>query len=49
MSNINVTAQGRALPFTGLSVLPLVLLGSIVSLVGGVIAIVRPQRTSRTQ
>jgi hypothetical protein len=49
MSNINVAAQGRALPFTGLSVLPLLVLGAIVSIAGGVMAMLRPRRTPRTQ
>lgn len=47
MSTINVSAQGRALPFTGLSVLPLLLLGAIVSIVGAVMAVMRPQRAPR--
>jgi hypothetical protein len=46
MSNINATGQGRALPFTGLSALPLLLVGAVVSIVGGVMSVLRPKRAS---
>jgi hypothetical protein len=46
VSNINVSAQGRALPFTGLSTLPLLLLGAIVSIVGALMSVVRPKQAS---
>ncbi len=38
MSNINVAGQGRALPFTGLATLPLLVLGAILSLIGALLA-----------
>ena len=43
MSNLNVAGQGRALPFTGLAALPLMLVGALLSLVGAALALVRPK------
>ena len=44
MSTINVSGQGRALPFTGLAGLPLLLIGGFLSIVGGLAALVGPKR-----
>ena len=44
MSNINVSGQGRALPFTGFAALPMLLIGAFLSIVGGVTALVGPKR-----
>jgi hypothetical protein len=42
MSNINV-AGARALPFTGLATLPILLIGAVISLIGFVLTILRPK------
>jgi len=47
MSNIQVPG-GRGLPFTGFATLPLVLVGLVLSLLGGLMALVRP-RSKATQ
>jgi hypothetical protein len=44
MSNINVAGQGRALPFTGLASLPLLVLGAILSLVGALLTRMQPKK-----
>jgi hypothetical protein len=41
MSNINVAGQGRALPFTGLASLPLLVLGALLSVMGAMLTRVR--------
>jgi hypothetical protein len=46
-SNLNVLGQGRMLPFTGFAALPLVLVGAILSIAGGVMALARPKRQSQ--
>jgi hypothetical protein len=46
MSNINVAGQGRALPFTGLASLPLLLLGAILSLVGALLTRMQPKKNN---
>ena len=49
MSSIQVSGQGRALPFTGFAALPFLLIGAAMSLVGGVMALVRPKRGAARQ
>jgi predicted phage tail protein len=44
MSTINVSGQGRALPFTGFAALPMFLIGAFLSIVGGVMALLGPKR-----
>ena len=44
LSTVNVSGQGRALPFTGLAALPLLLIGGFLSIVGGLAALVGPKR-----
>jgi len=44
VSGMNVSGQGRTLPFTGLAALPLLLIGAFLSIVGGLTALVRPKR-----
>lgn len=46
MSNINLAGQARALPFTGLASLPLLLAGAVLSAVGLVMTLVRPKRAA---
>jgi hypothetical protein len=46
MSNINVAGQGRALPFTGLASLPLLVLGAILSLVGALLTRMQPKKNN---
>ena len=47
MSNIQVAGGARALPFTGLAALPILLLGALISLTGFVLTLWRP-KTSRS-
>jgi hypothetical protein len=42
MSNIHV-AGTRALPFTGLATLPILLIGAVISMIGFVLTIGRPK------
>lgn len=42
MSTIQVSGQGRALPFTGFAALPLLVIGAFISIVGALVALVRP-------
>jgi hypothetical protein len=46
MSNITVSGQGRALPFTGFAALPMLLIGAFLSIAGGVMALFAPKRKS---
>ncbi len=48
MSTVNVSGQGRALPFTGLAALPLLLIGAVLSIVGGLTALIGPKRKATT-
>jgi hypothetical protein len=43
MSNIQVAGGPRALPFTGLTTLPILLLGALISVVGFVLTLARPK------
>ena len=48
MSSIQVSGQGRALPFTGFAALPFLLVGTALTVAGGVMALLRPKhRTAR--
>jgi hypothetical protein len=48
LSNITVSGQGRALPFTGLAALPLLLIGLVLSIAGGLTALFGPNRKAST-
>lgn len=43
MSNIHVAGGTRALPFTGLATLPILILGAIISGIGFLLTIRRPK------
>jgi hypothetical protein len=46
MSNIQVAGGTRALPFTGLATLPILLLGALISVAGFVMTLARPKTSS---
>ena len=47
MSSIQVSGQGRALPFTGFAALPLLLVGAAISIAGALMALVRPKHSAK--
>ena len=49
MSSIQVSGQGRALPFTGFAALPFLLIGVALSVAGGLMALLRPKRVAARQ
>jgi hypothetical protein len=46
MSSIQVSGQGRALPFTGFAALPFLVIGGVLSLIGAAMALIRPKRST---
>lgn len=48
MSYLNSAGQARALPFTGLTSLPIVVLGALLSAIGLVLTRVRPKASTKT-
>jgi hypothetical protein len=47
MSSIQVSGQGRALPFTGFAALPFLLVGAAISIAGALMALVRPKHSAK--